>query len=130
MYGQYKRRGKRAKVPAWKRPGKKRRRFTLRSGNYVRYSLVAGGIWAAFVAIVLASYLFADIPNTTNLLTYQPREDITVLDADGRLITRRGHTLGAIVRVEDLPPHVVNAFVALLGEKSCEHTRPCADSDI
>ena len=113
MYGQYKRRGKRAKIPAWKRRHKKSGRAALLSNRHFRYTLIAGGIWVAFLAIVLGSYLFADIPSTTNLLAYQPRDDIIVLDIDGRVIARRGHTHGAIVAVEDLPPHVANAFVAI-----------------
>ena len=111
MRGRNKRKRKRAQVPGWR----KRRRGRGAPGHRrsIRYSLIAGGIWAAFLAIVLISYSFADIPNTTNLLTYQPREDITVLDVDGRLITRRGLTHGAIVMVENLPDHVANAFVAI-----------------
>ncbi|MGY9106629.1 MAG: transglycosylase domain-containing protein, partial [Alphaproteobacteria bacterium] len=65
------------------------------------------------LALVFSSYLFADLPDTTNLLTYDPRDDITLLDVDGRMITRRGLTHGDIVIVEDMPPHVANAFVAI-----------------
>jgi penicillin-binding protein 1A len=93
--------------------GQGRRRCAPDRRRGIRYSLIAGGVWTAFLALVLGSYFFADIPNTTNLLTYHPREDITVLDVDGRVITRRGLTHGAIVKVEDLPAHVANAFVAI-----------------
>jgi penicillin-binding protein 1A len=84
-----------------------------RRRNGIRYSLIAGGVWMAFLAIVFSSYFFTDLPNTTNLLIYDPRDDITLLDVDGRMITRRGLTHGEIVMVEDLPDHVANAFVAI-----------------
>lgn len=113
MRGRDKRRRNRAKVPVWRKRRKGRWRGAASRRRSVRYSLIAGGVWVAFLAIVLSSYFFAEIPNTTNLLTYQPREDITVLDVDGRLITRRGLTHGAIVMVEDLPPHVADAFIAI-----------------
>jgi penicillin-binding protein 1A len=85
---------------------------TKRRHGY-RYSLIAGGVWLGLLALVFSSYLFADLPDTTNLLTYDPRDDITLLDVDGRMITRRGLTHGDIVIVEDLPAHVANAFVAI-----------------
>jgi penicillin-binding protein 1A len=84
-----------------------------RHRNGIRYSLIAGGAWMVFLAIVFSPYFFADLPNTTNLLTYDPRDDITLLDVDGKMIARRGLTHGEIVMVEDLPDHVANAFVAI-----------------
>ncbi len=101
-----------------KRPGGRKRagakgRGSPRRRSGIRYSLIAGGVWAVFLALVFSSYFFTDLPDTANLLTYNPRDDITLLDVDGRMITRRGLTHGDIVMVEDLPSHIPNALVAI-----------------
>jgi penicillin-binding protein 1A len=79
----------------------------------LRYTLLAGCVWALFLVVVFSSYFLSDLPDTTNLLVYTPREDITVLDANERIITRRGMTHGDVVAVQHLPDHVWQAFVAI-----------------
>ncbi len=113
MGARQKRSRNRIRVPGRKAPRTRRRRGARARRRGIRYSLIAGGIWLGFVTIVFSSYYFAELPNTANLLTYNPSDDITVLDVDGRLITRRGLTHGDIVMVEDLPDHVAQAFVAI-----------------
>ncbi len=78
-----------------------------------RYTLIAVGAWGLFLCVIFLSYFLTALPHTTNLLVYEPREDITLLDADGRVITRRGLTHADVVAVGDLPDHVGNAFIAI-----------------
>jgi penicillin-binding protein 1A len=82
-------------------------------GKARRYVLIASGLWMLLLAFVFSSYLLADLPDTANLLVYEPREDISLYDADNRLIARRGLTHGAVIAVGDLPEHVGNAFIAV-----------------
>ena len=50
-----------------------------------------------------------------------PSRDVTILDDRGRLIARRGLTQGAMVRVEDLPDFVPNAFIAIEDRRFRSH---------
>ncbi len=68
------------------------------------YSLLAVAAWIFLLGTIFGSYALDDLPNTANLLVYEPKNDITVLDVEGRLITRRGLTRADNVAVEDLPP--------------------------
>ena len=79
----------------------------------LRYTLIAGGVWAVFLAAIFGSYLLSDLPDTTNLLVYEPRNDVTLLDVEGRVIARRGLTHGDVIAVEQLPDHVAEAFIAI-----------------
>jgi penicillin-binding protein 1A len=79
----------------------------------LRTTLIVAAIWLVFAGGVLLSHWFSELPNTSNLLAYEPGNDITVLDVKGRMIARRGLTQGESVRVGELPPHVGNAFIAV-----------------
>ena len=75
-------------------------------------------------AIFGAIYLFAfpvQLPDVKNLLAAGPSRDVTILDDHGRLIARRGLTQGAVVRAQDLPCYVPNAFIAIEDRRFREH---------
>ena len=90
-------------------------------GSGLRYTLIAGAAWLLLMAVVLGSYAMADLPEIANLLTYSPRDDITLVDVKGRTIVRRGITQGKIVPVEDLPPYVGQAFIAIEDQRFYGH---------
>ena len=68
--------------------------------------------WVVFVGGILASHFLAEMPDTANLLVYEPAKDVTLLDVKGRVIAKRGLTQGETVSAEALPAYVGNAFIA------------------
>src|SRR5882724_5850713 len=84
-----------------------------RGGSRLRITLIVGAIWLVFAGIILFSHWFSELPNTANLLAYEPGNDITVLDVKGRMIARRGLTQGEKIAVGELPDYVGNAFIAV-----------------
>ena len=86
-----------------------------------RYALIAGGLWVLFAVVILSAYAFTELPETNNLLTYEPRNDVTLRDVKGRLIARRGLTQGDVVRVGELPAHVGHAFIAIEDRRFYSH---------
>jgi penicillin-binding protein 1A len=48
-------------------------------------------------------------------------QDVTILDDRGRLIARRGLTQGRMVRIEELPDYVPNAFIAIEDRRFRSH---------
>jgi penicillin-binding protein 1A len=79
----------------------------------LRATLIVGAIWLVFAGGVVLSYWFSDLPDTANLLAYEPGNDITLLDSKGRMIARRGLSQGERVTVGELPDYVGNAFIAI-----------------
>src|SRR5512147_3219309 len=79
----------------------------------VWYTLAIAAVWAIFAIGLTLYHWVSDIPDSANLLAYEPGNDITLLDAKGRLIARRGLVQGASVGVGELPPYVGNAFIAV-----------------
>src|SRR5687767_8515932 len=87
----------------------------------LRYAMIAGGLWMMFLALVVSAYAFTELPETSNLLTYEPRNDVTLRDVKGRLIARRGLTQGDVVRLGELPAHVGHAFIAIEDRRFYSH---------
>ena len=87
----------------------------------LRVALVVAAFWLVFGGALAFSYWVSDLPNTSNLFVYEPGNDITVLDAKGRLIARRGLTQGTKVAVGELPDYVGNAFIAVEDRRFRHH---------
>jgi penicillin-binding protein 1A len=90
-------------------PAPENKRRTVRKAVFV-----IAAIWILFAGgIVFTHWLEGEFPDTNNLFAYEPGKDITLVDVKGRLIARRGLTMGEQVRVDELPAYVGNAFIAV-----------------
>src|SRR5882724_8131345 len=85
------------------------------------YVLVMLGGWGLIFAGLFFSHFLSSLPDVRNLMVSAPSQDITILDDRGRQIARRGLTQGAMVRVEDLPAYVPNAFIAIEDRRFRSH---------
>lgn len=70
-------------------------------------------------------YLFSGLPALPNKeamwnLNVQP--SLTLMDKDNKIIGHRGPFYGKIHAIEDLPPHLPNAFLAIEDQRFYEHT--------
>ncbi len=79
------------------------------------------GAWAFIIGAVLFSRFLGALPDINTLLAQSTNHDITILDVHGRLIARRGLTQGDRINVENLPPYVANAFIAVEDRRFREH---------
>ena len=96
-------------------PPKSRKR---RIWPYLILMLIA---WAAIFASVFWAHFLSNLPPVHDLLAAAPPRDVTILDDRGRIIARRGLTHEAVVKVEDLPDYVPNAFIAIEDRRFREH---------
>jgi penicillin-binding protein 1A len=69
--------------------------------------------WGVIFGAVFFSRFISSLPDVGALMAHGPSHDVTILVDRGRLIARRGLTQGAMVKVEDLPSYVPNAFIAI-----------------
>src|SRR5438270_13456862 len=78
-------------------PPKQKRRATW------PYGLVMLLAWGLIFGGVFFSHFLSNLPGVHNLMVAGPPQDITILDARGRLRARRGLTHGASGRADDMP---------------------------
>ena len=85
------------------------------------YVLVMLGGWGVIFGAIFFSHFLSGLPDVGNLMVNARSQDVTILDDRGRLIARRGLTQGRMVRVEDLPDYVPNAFIAIEDRRFRSH---------
>jgi penicillin-binding protein 1A len=85
------------------------------------YVLAMLGAWGVIFGGLFFSHFLSSLPDVKNLMINGPSQDITILDDRGRQIARRGLTQGAMVKVEDLPDYVPNAFIAIEDRRFRSH---------
>jgi penicillin-binding protein 1A len=83
--------------------------------------LVMLAAWGLIFGGLFFSHFLSSLPDVRNLMVAGPSQDITILDDRGRQIARRGLTQGTMVRVEDLPDYVPNAFIAIEDRRFRSH---------
>ena len=95
------------------------RSIVLRSLLGLAALVVLGG--AAAVAVLYAS-LVAELPDLRSLEDYRPPATTVVLDREGRPIGEFYEERRRPVDLADLPPHVVQAFIAAEDKTFFEHS--------
>jgi penicillin-binding protein 1A len=92
-----------------------------KSSTRFRAAAIVGTVWLLLTACALFAYWISELPSTKTLFVYQPGNDVTLLDARGRMIARRGLTQGEAVSVQQLPVYVGNAFIAVEDRRFRDH---------
>ena len=77
--------------------------------------------WGVIFGGLFFAHFLSSLPDVSHPMVAGPSQDITILDDRGRQIARRGLTQGAMVRVEDLPDFVPNAFIAIEDRRFRSH---------
>jgi penicillin-binding protein 1A len=95
--------------------------------NSVRYTITAMrwginlALWAAiFIGGVLLWY-GSQLPNIDVVYDLKRRPSVTMLAADGQVLTTFGTLYGETVEIKDLPPELIHAIVATEDRRFYEH---------
>ena len=85
------------------------------------YALALLLAWILAIGAVVCFRWFSQLPDTRDLLSRAPSADITLIDAHGHTIARRGLIFGRIVDSRRLPSYVPNAFIAIEDKRFRAH---------
>jgi penicillin-binding protein 1A len=102
-----------------KASARKKRKGSL-LGRLFYWSFVFA-IWGAIGAGGIFVYYGSQLPHIEQLAVPKRPPNIAVLGADGSLLANRGDTGGAAVRLQDLPPYLPKAFVAIEDRRFYSH---------
>ncbi len=112
--------GERRKPPRPKRKNKKKRARRSFVGRLFYWTLTLG-VWAFVGGGVLVAYYAAQLPAIDQLAIPKRPPNIAILAADGALLANRGDTGGAAIHLDELPPYLPKAFVAIEDRRFYEH---------
>ncbi|WP_346912002.1 PBP1A family penicillin-binding protein [uncultured Roseibium sp.] len=79
------------------------------------------GIWAGIFAVGFIAYYAAYLPPTSEWKVPARPPNVKIVSASGALIANRGDTGGEAVRLEQLPPYVPNAVIAIEDRRFRSH---------
>ncbi len=102
------------------KPSARKKRKGSLLGRLFYWSFVFA-IWGAIGAGGLFVYYGSQLPHIDQLAVPKRPPNIAVLGADGSLLANRGDTGGAAVRLQDLPPYLPKAFVAIEDRRFYSH---------
>ncbi|MEO3471294.1 PBP1A family penicillin-binding protein [Roseomonas sp. CAU 1739] len=98
-------------------PARPRRRLAPRLFHWALF-LAVWGLVAGFVALLFFAW---DLPRPEDALGATRRPSVTMVAADGALLSTSGDLYGETVRLRDLPAHVPAAFIAIEDRRFREH---------
>ncbi len=70
-------------------------------------------LWGVLLVTLIVLWYGQEIPKITQQATFERRPSVTILANDGSVITRYGDLKGEALNVDDLPPHLVQAILAV-----------------
>ncbi len=79
------------------------------------------GIWGAIGIVCIVGYYAAFLPPTTEWQVPARPPNVKIVSATGELIANRGDTGGEAVRLEQLPPYLPNAVIAIEDRRFRSH---------
>lgn len=100
-----------------RRPPRKRRPL---AGRLLYWTLVAV-LWLMIGGIGTVAYVGAHLPPLQSLEIPKRPPSIEIVDAEGRLLARRGDVAGEPLTLRDLPPYVPKAFIAIEDRRFYQH---------
>ncbi|MCX2724758.1 transglycosylase domain-containing protein [Roseibium salinum] len=104
--------------------GKSRRRTPSGLGRLIRrgaYWSAVLGIWGIIAVAGIVGYYAAYLPPTSEWQVPARPPNVKIVAANGQLLANRGDTGGEAVRLEQLPPYLPNAVVAIEDRRFRSH---------
>ncbi|MEQ1888820.1 MAG: PBP1A family penicillin-binding protein [Alphaproteobacteria bacterium] len=85
------------------------------------YWLLVSTLWGVIGVMGLLGWYAYDLPDTSALNKARPTAGITLLGAGGQLIGSRGDTVGATLRLREMPVQLLRAVIATEDRRFYEH---------
>ena len=86
----------------------------------VKWGFVAA-LWCFIIFGMLMLWYASELPSITKSMVFERRPTVIIKADDGSIVDRYGDIKGEIVDVKDLPPHVVNAVLAIEDRRFYNH---------
>jgi penicillin-binding protein 1A len=75
--------------------------------------LFVTALWAGIFVAALCAWYAQELPDITQKANFERKNSITVKAADGSVIARYGEIRGENITIDEMPPHLVSAVLAI-----------------
>jgi penicillin-binding protein 1A len=87
----------------------------------VLYWSAVAGVWLLIAVVAFFAVFATDLPDTSKMFDVKRQASISYLDRSGALIAVRGSQFAPPVNLDELPPYVPAAFVAIEDKRFYHH---------
>ena len=118
------RRGGGRKPPAKRAKARSKRQgpsFGWRAARWAGKWALVLGIWVTVGMAATVAWFAYDLPDIDRIAVQERRPALGVLAADGSALARYGDLTGDAVQVRDLPPHLIQAVLAIEDRRFYDH---------
>ncbi|MCB9973680.1 MAG: PBP1A family penicillin-binding protein [Rhodospirillales bacterium] len=102
-----------------KKPGKSKAKPSL-WGRLFKTFLIAG-LWASMIGVIILAWYASELRDITADMKFDRKRSITFLAEDGSVIAQIGELKGETIDVSHLPPHVIQALLAVEDRRFYSH---------
>ena len=109
---------------ARRKPAKKPKKSRKHPPSFLRSAvkwLFVVGLWAGIFLAGVCAWYAQELPDITQKASFERKNSITVKAIDGSTIARYGEVRGNTVTVEDMPPYLVYAVLAIEDRRFYSH---------
>lgn len=89
-------------------------------GLLLKWSFVTG-LWALIIFGGVLAYYASELPGITQSASFERQSSITILDANGKVLTRYGEIKGNSVDITEMPPTLIQAVMAIEDRRFYSH---------
>jgi penicillin-binding protein 1A len=104
--------------PAKEKP---KARARPRKGWFMTKLILNVVVWSAIAGCMVLAFFAADLPDINKLQSTTRKPGISIVTQDGTLVATAGEVYGSQVSVDDLPPHVWQAILAVEDRRFFDH---------
>lgn len=79
------------------------------------------GLWALIIFGGVLAYYASELPGITQSASFERQSSITILDANGKVLTRYGEIKGNSVDITEMPPTLIQAVMAIEDRRFYSH---------
>ncbi|MAE50939.1 MAG: penicillin-binding protein [Micavibrio sp.] len=89
-------------------------------GRLFKWAFVTG-LWAAIIMGGVLAYYASELPDIAESASFERQSSITILDVRGEVLARYGEIKGNSVDIADIPPHLIQAVMAIEDRRFYSH---------
>jgi penicillin-binding protein 1A len=86
----------------------------------VKYGFL-GAFWMSILMLVMALYIFANLPDIDQVVDMDSRPTVIILDKNDKEVARLGDTQGQILSVKNMSPYMTQAVLAIEDRRFYSH---------
>lgn len=89
-------------------------------GRLLKFGVLVG-LWCGILLAGVLAWYASELPDITKSASFERQSSLTILDSRGRVLTRYGELKGNSLGIDEIPPNLINAVMAIEDRRFYSH---------